>query len=39
MLEFLDRDGAVLERRTQRVTFEVGPDDRDTVVFLSELKR
>ncbi len=38
-LEFLDRDGNVLERRTQRVTFSVSSDDRDTVVFLSELKR
>ncbi|MDO8541937.1 MAG: hypothetical protein Q7S40_15985 [Opitutaceae bacterium] len=37
-LEFLDRDGAVLERRTQRVTINVPADDRDTVVFLSELK-
>ena len=38
-VEFLDRDGAVLEQRTQNVTFSVGADDRDTVVFLSELKR
>jgi tetratricopeptide (TPR) repeat protein len=38
-IEFLDRDGAVLEQRTQRVTISVGADDRDTVVFLSELKR
>lgn len=38
-LEFLDRDGNVLERRTQRITFSVSSDDRDTVVFLSELKR
>ncbi len=37
-LEFLDRDGQVLERRTQTVTLSVAPDDRDTVVFLSELK-
>jgi tetratricopeptide (TPR) repeat protein len=37
-LEFIDRDGNVLEQRTQPVTFSVGPDDRDTVVFLSELK-
>ena len=39
MIEFLDRSGAVLERRTQSVRISVGPDDRDTVVFLSELKR
>jgi hypothetical protein len=38
-VEFLDREGNVLEQRTQRVTFSVGADDRDTVVFLSELKR
>lgn len=38
-IEFLDRDGNVLEQRTQPVTLTVGPDDRDTVVFLSELKR
>jgi hypothetical protein len=37
-LEFLDRDGNVLERRTQRVTFAVAADAGDTVVFLSELK-
>lgn len=37
-IEFLDRDGNVLERRTQRVSFVVGSDARDTVVFLSELK-
>ncbi len=38
-LEFLDRDGAVLERRTQDVAIAVAEGDRDTVVFLSELKR
>jgi hypothetical protein len=38
-VEFMDREGNVLEQRTQRVTFSVGADDRDTVVFLSELKR
>ncbi len=38
-IEFLDRDGNVLEQRTQSVTFSVGPEGRDTVVFLSELKR
>ena len=38
-VEFLDREGNVLEQRTQTVTFSVGADDRDTVVFLSELKR
>ena len=38
-VEFLDRDGSVLEQRTQRVSISVGADDRDTVVFLSELKR
>lgn len=37
-IEFLDREGNVLEQRTQRVSFSVGADDRDTVVFLSELK-
>lgn len=37
-IEFLDRDGNVLEQRTQRVSISVGADDRDTVVFLSELK-
>ncbi|MEY4941491.1 MAG: hypothetical protein RIQ93_3226 [Verrucomicrobiota bacterium] len=37
-IEFLDRDGHVLERRTQRVTFTVAADARDTVVFFSELK-
>lgn len=36
-IEFLDREGNVLARRTQRVSFTVGADDRDTVVFLSEL--
>ena len=38
-VEFLDREGNVLEQRTQRVSISVGADDRDTVVFLSELKR
>jgi hypothetical protein len=38
-IEFLDRDGDVLEQRTQAVSILVGADDRDTVVFLSELKR
>jgi hypothetical protein len=38
-IEFLDREGKVLEQRTQRVSVSVGADDRDTVVFLSELKR
>src|SRR6185436_6758891 len=38
-IEFLDRDGNVLEQRSQRIHFSVGADDRDTVVFLSELKR
>jgi hypothetical protein len=37
-VEFLDRDGNVLEHRTQRVSFSVAADSRDTVVFLSELK-
>lgn len=36
-VEFLDRDGNVLARRTRQVNFTVGADDRDTVVFLSEL--
>lgn len=38
-IEFLDREGNVLERRTQEVTISVTAVDRDTVVFLSELKR
>lgn len=38
-IEFLDRDGAVLEQRTRDVAFTVGAEQRDTVVFLSELKR
>jgi hypothetical protein len=38
-IEFLDRDGSVLEQRTQKVSISVGAGDRDTVVFLSELKR
>lgn len=37
-LEFLDREGTVLERRSQRVTISVPADGRDAVVFLSELK-
>ena len=37
-LEFLDRSGQVLAQRTQQVRFSVGAEDRDTVVFLSELK-
>lgn len=37
-LEFLDREGAVLERRSQRVTISVPANGRDAVVFLSELK-
>jgi tetratricopeptide (TPR) repeat protein len=37
-IEFLDREGSVLERRTQTIRINVAPDDRDTVVFLSELK-
>ena len=38
-IEFLDRDGNVLEQRTQTITLNVAAADRDTVVFLSELKR
>lgn len=38
-LEFLDAAGEVLERRTQAVTLTVADGSRDTVVFLSELKR
>lgn len=38
-VEFLDRDGSVLEQRSQTVSFSVSADARDTVVFLSELKR
>lgn len=38
-IEFLDREGNVLEQRTQRVSFVVQPGDRDTVLFLSELKQ
>ena len=38
-IEFLDREGNVLEQRSQQVRFSVAADDRDTVVFLSELKR
>jgi hypothetical protein len=37
-IEFLDREGNVIDRRSRKVTFEVAADDRDTVVFLSELK-
>lgn len=37
-IEFLDREGNILEHRTQTVGFSVAGDDRDTVVFLSELK-
>lgn len=37
-IEFLDRDGAVLERRTQEIAFSVAPGEHDTVVFFSELK-
>ena len=37
-IEFLDREGKVLEHRTQRVSFTVAAGERDTVVFLSELK-
>jgi hypothetical protein len=38
-LEFLDREGTVLEHRTQRISLSVPAGERDTVVFLSELKR
>ncbi len=38
-IEFLDRDGNVLAARTQQVAIAVGADDRDTIVFLSELTR
>ena len=38
-IEFLDREGNVLEQRSQTVSLDVAADDRDTVVFLSELKR
>ena len=38
-LEFLDRDGEVLEQRTQNITISVTAGEHDTVVFLSELKR
>lgn len=37
-IEFLDRDGAVLERRSRDILLEVPEGERDTVVFLSELK-
>ncbi|MSU50111.1 MAG: hypothetical protein EXS37_13675 [Opitutus sp.] len=38
-IEFIDREGNLLQQRTQSVTISVGSDDRDVVVFLSELKR
>ena len=38
-IEFIDREGAVLEQRTQQVSISVGSNDRDSVVFFSELKR
>lgn len=38
-LEFLDRDGEILAARTQNVAIDVASTERDTVVFLSELKR
>ena len=38
-IEFIGRDGNVLTQRSQQVSISVGSDDRDTVVFLSELKR
>ena len=38
-IEFLDREGNVLAARTQQVAIAVGADDRDTIVFLSELTR
>lgn len=38
-IEFLDRDGNVLAARTRQVAFNVGADERDTVVILSELTR
>lgn len=38
-IEFLDRDGIVLQHRTRDIAFSVASDQRDTVVFLSELKR
>ncbi len=37
-LEFLGRDGNVLVSRSRPVKFTVSAGDRDTVVFLSELK-
>ena len=37
-IEFLDREGNVLARRTRSVSFTVGTEERDTVVFLSELQ-
>ncbi len=38
-IEFLNRDGEVLSRHTQPVEINVASTDRDTVVFLTELKR
>lgn len=38
-IEFIGRDGRVLAQRTQSVAISVKAEDRDTVVFLSELKR
>ena len=37
-IEFIDREGNALAQRTQRITFSVAAEERDTVVFLSELK-
>ncbi|MBI5688637.1 MAG: hypothetical protein HZC55_00960 [Verrucomicrobia bacterium] len=36
-IEFLDRDGHLLPARTRPVAFTVAGDERDTVVFFSEL--
>jgi len=38
-IEFLDRDGTVLAQRTQTVILNVASENRDTVVFFSELRR
>jgi hypothetical protein len=38
-IEFIGRDGHVLAQRTQSVAISVKAEDRDTVIFLSELKR
>ncbi len=38
-IEFLDREGNILEQRTRNLIFSVAAGNRDTVVFLSELKR